>query len=109
MLVLSFHKSLSDAANVCVGNLFNSFCSSNVYPSKPICPSKPVCLNSVRPSKSIILKNFNLSKPVCPGNITFSRSIRSSNVCQNRINFSPNNPVRKPVCKHVCPSNVLLK
>ena len=69
MLVLSFHKSLSDAANVCVGNLFNSFCSSNVYPSKPICPSKPVCLRNGRPNKSIISSNFYVSKPVCPRNL----------------------------------------
>ena len=65
-----------------------------------------MCLNSVRPSKPIISKNFYLSKPVCPRNINSSRCIRSSNVCQLRNNIRPSKPVRKPVWKPVCPSNV---
>ena len=99
------HISLSDPAKVCDGSIW----SSNVYPSESICPSKPVCLNSVRPSKPIILTKkkfiFHLSKPVCPRNINSSRSIRSSNFFQSRSNVSPSKPVRKPVWKPVCPSN----
>ena len=105
------HKSLSDPANV--GD--RTVCSSNVYLSKPIRPSKPVCLNSVRPSNPVISKNFYLIKPVCPRNINSSRSICSSHVCQSRSNLGPSKrvrlgePVRKPVCKAVFPSNVTLR
>ena len=70
------------------------FCSSSVYPSKPIRPIKPVCLSKVHQSKPTISSNFYLSKLVCPRNVSFSRSIRSSDVCQSRSNVIPSKPIR---------------
>ena len=72
-----------------------------------------LCVLTVSVQVSLLFpKNSDLSKSVCPRKINSSRSIRSSNVCQSRSNISPSKPVhpskpvRRPVCKPVCPSNV---